>query len=244
MQTSVTAIQKQQLVYENHLQQLELRFEKIERGEVSGLPGLKEEVASMKTELHKMQNLEFDLSSLLPTDGDQVTGTAAPDLGLDFSTLMTDTAPPTAGTSQPPSPPVRIDIPDEEVFGRSTESEDEEADEGEEKESSWSSEDDGPQEKGKHVVVPTNEEVEQAKLQTAIEHSLADLAAPADSSATQPSVGEASSSQVPAPAPVLDQPEIPTAVEVPPQTEPSSVPALASESDPTTTEQAIDSHSA
>lgn len=51
----------------------------------------------MKTELHNMQTLEFDISSLLPKEGEQGADTAAPDLGLDFITLMADITPQTAG---------------------------------------------------------------------------------------------------------------------------------------------------
>ncbi|XP_019241227.1 PREDICTED: predicted GPI-anchored protein 58 [Nicotiana attenuata] len=142
---------------------------------------------------------------------------------------MTDTALPTAGPSQPSAPTAHIEIPSEEESGQSSESE--------------SEEDEGPREKGKQIVAPTVEDEEQAAIQVAIAHSLADMAAPADPSATQPSTGEASSSQ--APAPVLDQPEIPPpSVEVTPQTKISSVPASVSEGDPTITQPAADSHSA
>ncbi|XP_019225266.1 PREDICTED: actin cytoskeleton-regulatory complex protein PAN1-like [Nicotiana attenuata] len=250
MQASVTELQQQQSKYEDRLQQLELRVEKIERGEISGLPGLKEEVASMKTELQKMQNLEFDLSPLLPTDGDQATGTAPPDLGLDFSALMTDTAP----------PPAHIEIPSGEEYGGSGKSEDEEEDEGEDEESSGYSSDDGPQDKGKQIADASvedviiedaaMEEVEQADTQRAIQQSLVDLTLPTAPSTAPPSVGESSSSQAPAPAPApaptpaLNQPgSTPPSVEVTPQTEPSSVPASTSEGDPSSTQPATNSHS-
>ncbi|XP_019239984.1 PREDICTED: uncharacterized protein LOC109219979 [Nicotiana attenuata] len=213
IQSSVTAFQQQQAAYGDRLQHLEMR------------------------------TLEFDLLSFLPKECEEGADTTAPDLDLDFSTLMSDIAPPTVGASQPPAPPAYIEISSKEDFGHSTESEGEEADEGEDDEDSWSEEDEGHQEKGKRIAVPKVEDEEQAAIQVAIEHSLADTAAPADPSATQPSEGEASSSQ--APAPVLGQPEIPPPlVEVTPQAEILSVPTSASEGDPTITKSAFDSHSA
>ncbi|XP_070024940.1 uncharacterized protein [Nicotiana sylvestris] len=198
-----------------------------------------------------MQNLEFDLSSLLPTDGDQVTGIIPLDLGLDFTTLMTDTIPHTAGASQ---------LLFGEESGGSGELKDEEEDGSEDEESSGYSSDDGPQDKGKQIADTSVEdaiieeaaiaEVEKVDLQTAIQQSLVDMASPIAPSVTPPSVGKSSSSQAlepapaPAPTPALDQPKsiIPSG-EVIPQTELSSVPASTSEGDPSSTQPATDSHS-
>lgn len=98
----------------------------------------------MKTEIHKMQTLVFDISSLMPMRGEQGADTVAPELGLDFSTLMSDSAPPTARASQPRTPTALTMIPSEEDSRHSAESEEEEVDEGEDKGGSWSSEDDDP----------------------------------------------------------------------------------------------------
>ncbi|XP_019261247.1 PREDICTED: uncharacterized protein LOC109239176 [Nicotiana attenuata] len=243
IQSSVTALQQQQTSYEDRLKLLEVRIEKIEQGEVGGLPMLPDDVATLKTELHKMQNPEFDLSSFMPKEGEQGAGTSVPGLDFDFSTLMTSPAPQIVGASQTPVSPSNIDIPSGEDSGHSTESESGETDEGETDEESESEEDEGPQEKGKQVAAPTVAEEEQADVQKEIEHSLADMVVQANPSTTQPSASEASSSQTP--APVSGQLEIPPpSLEVTPQAKISSVPASASEGDPTIIQPASDSHSA
>ncbi|XP_070013097.1 pollen-specific leucine-rich repeat extensin-like protein 2 [Nicotiana sylvestris] len=170
-----------------------------------------------------MQNLELDLSSLVPTDGDQVKSTTPPDLGLDFTALMNDTAPPTAAASQPKAPLAHIDK-GKQIADASIED----------------------------VIIEEAAiaEVKQVDMQTAIQRSLVDIASPIAPSVTPPSVGESSSSQAPTPAPapaptpVLDQPEsITPSAEVTPQTELSSVPASTSEGDPSSTQPATNSHS-
>ena len=171
---------------------------------------------------------------------------------------MTDTAPHTAGASQPKAPPAHIVIHFGEESGGSGKSEDEEEDGSEDEESSGYSSDDGPQDKGKQIADASVEdaiieeaaiaEVEQVDMQTTIQRSLVDMASPIAPSVTPPSVGESSSSQAlapaPAPTPALDQPEsITPSGEVTPKTVLSSVPASTSEGDPSSTQPATDSHS-
>ncbi|XP_070014478.1 uncharacterized protein [Nicotiana sylvestris] len=113
-------------------------------------------------------------------------------------------------TSKALSPPVHIDIPSEEG-SEETEGESDEGDsEDEETDKDALVEDsEGHRDKGKQVAASTiAQDEEEAAVQPAIAHSLADMVTKALSSTTQPSLGEARSSQAPDPA--SQQVEVPT----------------------------------
>ncbi|XP_019263109.1 PREDICTED: uncharacterized protein LOC109240884 [Nicotiana attenuata] len=96
-------------------------------------------------------------------------------------------------------PPIRIDVPSDEESGDTEESDEGESRDEETDEEALGEDTEGHQDKGKQVAVFTRaEDEEEAAVQTAIAHSLADMVAKAHPSTIRPSLGEASSSQAPA----------------------------------------------
>lgn len=91
--SSVMALQQQHTSYRDRLKQLEVRVENIEWGVVCELPMLRDDVATIKIDLHKMQTLEFDLRSFMPKESEQRVDMRVVGLDLDFFTLMIDPAP-------------------------------------------------------------------------------------------------------------------------------------------------------
>ncbi|XP_070032664.1 uncharacterized protein [Nicotiana tomentosiformis] len=164
------------------------------------MPQFKKDVVELKLELHKMQTLEFDLTTLLPVEGEHGTDTFQG-----------------AGISQTPGSVAHANDHLDEEFGESREETDEEK---------ISEEGDDPRDnRGKPVTVSTEElGKDEADVKTAITHSLVDMISMATTMTTQPSSGEASNSQVQDPASQLAEPS----TLVPDTTVQSKDPAIAS----------------
>lgn len=83
---------------------------------------LKKDVAELKLELHKMHTLGFDLTTLLPVEGEQVTGTSnVPDLDLDFRNLLSAKKAHGTDISQAPGSVTHTNDHLDEVSGESRE---------------------------------------------------------------------------------------------------------------------------
>jgi len=96
-------------------------------------------------------------------------------------------------------PPIHIDVPSNEESGDTEESDKGDSRDEETDEEALGEDTKGHQDKGKQVAVYTRaEDEEEAALQIAIAHSLADMVAKAHPSTTQPTPSEASNSQAPA----------------------------------------------
>nr|XP_033509920.1 uncharacterized protein LOC117274705 [Nicotiana tomentosiformis] len=64
-------------------------LEKVELRGYGNMAQLKEDVSELKLEIHKMQTLEFDLTTLLPVEEEHGDGTSqALNLDLDFTNLL------------------------------------------------------------------------------------------------------------------------------------------------------------
>lgn len=155
----------------------------------------KKDVAEFKSELHKMQTLEFDLTSLLLVEGEQGTGTShRPRIDHDFTNLISVEVAHGTEVSQGPGFVTHTSDPSTE--------ESQKCDEGTNKEETdeegiLEEGDDQRDNRGKRVaasIVALDEEEED--IQIAIAYSLADMVTKATTTITQPSLGEASSSQV------------------------------------------------
>ncbi|XP_070019817.1 uncharacterized protein [Nicotiana sylvestris] len=108
---------QQYQTYEDRLKSVEAHLEKVERGEVGGMPQLGTDMTDLKAELQKMQNLEVDLTAFRPKDGEQGANTSILGIDIDFTTLMTTPEAQHVEASKAQSPPAHIDVPSDEESG-------------------------------------------------------------------------------------------------------------------------------
>nr|XP_009786147.1 PREDICTED: microtubule-associated protein RP/EB family member 1-like [Nicotiana sylvestris] len=175
IQTSVIALQKQHLSYEDRLKHFEVHLKRVERGEVGDMPQLKKEVAELKGE-------------------EQGTGTShIPSFNLDITNLTAGKVAQGTATSQAPGSIVHIDEHSKEEFEGYEEENDEDG---------LLKEDEGQRDnRGKHIDISTETpDEEEAVVQTAIAHSIADMVAKDTPSTMQPSLGKGSISHLQDPA--------------------------------------------